>query len=99
MIRLLRVYVGEWAGSRSLGRPRKRCTDTVKDCLKKRSLDIRQARIMWRGFVGGGGECMGRCQGSEPLTLTRCHSCELPQLFDALEGWKSVCGQAHNLRA
>ena len=29
------VYVGECAGSRSLGRPRKRWTDTVKDCLRK----------------------------------------------------------------
>ena len=38
-----RVYVGECAGSRSVGKPRKRSTDTVKDCLKKRSLDIRQA--------------------------------------------------------
>ena len=54
-----RVYVGECAGSRSMGRPRKRCTDTVKDCLKKRGLDVRQARRMlhdrsvWRGFVRG----------------------------------------------
>ena len=31
-----RVYVGEYAGSRSVGRPRKNCTDTVKDRLKKR---------------------------------------------------------------
>ena len=30
------VYVGECAGSRSLGRPRKRGIDTVKECLKKR---------------------------------------------------------------
>ena len=29
------LYVGECAGSRSVGRPRKRLTDTVKDCLKK----------------------------------------------------------------
>ena len=29
------AYVGECAGSRSLGRPRKRWTDTVKECLKK----------------------------------------------------------------
>ena len=54
-----RVYVGECAGSRSGGRPRKRWTDTVKDCLKKRGLDVRQARIkvhdrrVWRGFVRG----------------------------------------------
>ena len=41
-----RVYVEECAGSRSAGRPRKRCTDKVKKCLRKRSLDIRQARRM-----------------------------------------------------
>ena len=42
-----RVYVGEWAGSRSVGRPKKRWIDTVKDCLKKRGLGV------WRGFVRG----------------------------------------------
>ena len=31
-----RVYVGEFSGSRSAGRPRKRWFDTVKECLKKR---------------------------------------------------------------
>ena len=41
-----RVYVGECAGSRSVGRPRKRWADTVKDCLRKRCLDVRQARRM-----------------------------------------------------
>ena len=29
-----KVFVGECAGSRSVGRLRKRWTDTVKDCLK-----------------------------------------------------------------
>ena len=38
-----RVYVGECAGSRSVGRPRKRWIDTVKECLRKRGLDVRQA--------------------------------------------------------
>ena len=53
------VYVGEWAGSRSVGRPRKRWTDTVKECLKKIGLDVRQAKRMgqgrseWRRFVRG----------------------------------------------
>ena len=37
-----RVYVGEWASSRSVGRPGKRGIDTVKDCLKKRDLNVRQ---------------------------------------------------------
>ena len=36
-----RVYLGECAGSRSVGRPRKRWIGTVKDCLKMRGLDIR----------------------------------------------------------
>ena len=54
-----RVYVWKCAGSCSAGRPRKRWIDIVKDCLKKRDLDIRQARKMvhvrsvWRGFVKG----------------------------------------------
>ena len=39
-----RVYVGECAGSLSVGRPWKRGIDTMKDCLKKRGLDVRQAR-------------------------------------------------------
>ena len=34
-----RVYVGESAGS-----VRKRWIDTVKECLRKRGLDVRQAR-------------------------------------------------------
>ena len=45
------VYVGDCAGSRSLGKPRKRWIDNVKDCWKKRGLDVRQARRM----VYGGG--------------------------------------------
>ena len=43
-----RVYVGECGGSHSVGRPRKRWIDTVKDCLRKRGLDVRQARRMVR---------------------------------------------------
>ena len=35
----------ECASSHSVGRQRKRCTDTVKECLKKRGLDVRQAQI------------------------------------------------------
>ena len=54
-----RVYVGECASSCSVGRPRKRWIDTVKDCFKKRGLDVRQSRRMmhdrsvWWGFVMG----------------------------------------------
>ena len=93
-----RVYVGEWAGSHSVGRPRKRWIDAVKECLKKRGSDVRQAirmvqdRSEWWGFV------MGCTPGDEPLTLMRYHSCGLPQLYEAFEGWKSVCGLAYNLR-
>ena len=52
-----RVCVGESASSRSVGRPRKRRIDTVKEWLKKRALDVMQARRMvqdrseWPGFV------------------------------------------------
>ena len=31
-----RVYIGECVGSRSVGKPQKRCIDTMKECLKKR---------------------------------------------------------------
>ena len=54
-----RVYVGECAGSRLVGRPWKRWIDTVKECLWKRGLDVKQARRMvqdrcrWREFVRG----------------------------------------------
>ena len=40
------VYVGVCAGSHSVCRPRKRWIDTVKVCLRKRGLDVRQARRM-----------------------------------------------------
>ena len=54
-----RIYVGECASSRSLGTPRNRWIDTVKECLRKRGLDVRQARRMvqdrceWRRFMRG----------------------------------------------
>ena len=54
-----KVYVGKWDSSRSVGRLRKRWIDTVKECLRKRGLDVRQARRIiedrseWRGFVRG----------------------------------------------
>ena len=41
-----RVYVGECDGSRSVGRLKKRWIDTTNDNLRKRVLDIRQARRM-----------------------------------------------------
>ena len=41
-----RVYVGECVGSRSVGRSRKRWSNGVKDCLRKKGLDVRQASRM-----------------------------------------------------
>ena len=46
------VYGGECAGTRSGGRLWKRLTDTVKECLRKRRLDMREARRMVRGRSG-----------------------------------------------
>ena len=40
------VYVGVCAGSQSLGKSLKRWIDTVKECLRKRGLEVRQARRM-----------------------------------------------------
>ena len=53
------IYVGVYAGTHSMGRPWKRWIDSVKECLRKRGLDVKQARRMvqdgceWRGFVRG----------------------------------------------
>ena len=53
------VYAGECADSCSVGMPRKRWIDTVKECLRKRGLDVREAarvvqdRSEWRRFVRG----------------------------------------------
>ena len=46
MIGLPRVYVGECAGIRSVGRSGERWIDAVKDRLRKRGLDVRQAMDM-----------------------------------------------------
>ena len=60
------VYVGEGAGSRSVGRSRKRWINTVGERLKKRGLDIRQARRMvqdrseWGWLVRGKAWCVAR---------------------------------------
>ena len=67
-----RVYVEEFAGSRSACRPWKRWIDTVKEGLKKRGLDVRQARRIvtdrtkWRGFVRG--NALGIDRGMNPCT-------------------------------
>ena len=37
------------------------------------------------------GECVEeRSPVDEPLTLTICHSCGLPEIYETLEGWKSA---------
>ena len=53
----------------------------------------RQARRMvydrsdWWGFVGG---IIGAWMNPD--------FAEMPQLYEALEGWKSICGQAYSLK-
>ena len=65
-----RVYVEKCAGSRSVGKPRKRRIDIMKECLRKRGLDVRQAkrvvqdRSEWRGFVMG--NACGVARGMNP---------------------------------
>ena len=65
-----RVYVCVCASSRSVGRPRKRWIDIVKECLKKRGLNVQQARRMvhdrsvWQRFVRG--NAWGIAQGMSP---------------------------------
>ena len=61
----------------------------------------RKQREWSRIGVNGGvceGECMGRSRGDEPLTFTRYYSCGLSQVYEALEGWNSVCAQSYNLK-
>ena len=52
-----RVYVRMCVGNRSVGRPRKRWIDTVKECLKKRGLENGARRMVydsvWRVCEGG----------------------------------------------
>ena len=67
----------------------------MKDYLKKKKRFDEQGEWCMIGLNGGvcEGECVGRSPSDKPLTLTRCHSCGCPQLYEAFEGWKSVCGQ------
>ena len=50
---------------------------------------------MFEVFEGEGLVCG---PGDESLTLMRCSSCWLSRLYEALEGWKSVCAQVDILR-
>ena len=80
-----RICAGECAGSPSVGRPQKRWIDNMKECFRKRGLDLRQLRKWCRIEGVCEGECMGCSLGYEPLTLMRCYSCGLPQLYESLE--------------
>ena len=65
-----RVYVEECAGTRFVGRPWKSWIDTVKECIKKRGLDIKQTRRIfqdrseWGRFVRG--NAWGVARGMKP---------------------------------
>ena len=80
------LYVGEWAVIHSVGRPRKRWIDTVKECLRKRSLDIRQERKMVEVCEAG---CLGPSSEEEPLTL-RCYGVGCHSYMKPLVGSLSV---------
>ena len=91
-----RVYVGKCAGSYSVGRPQERWINTVKECLKKRGWDVKEPRrivcdrSVWQGFVRG--NAWGIAWWMMMVDLD-----ETSQLYEVLEGWRAICGQAHNL--
>ena len=101
-----RVCVGECAGSRSVGRLRKRWIYTMKDWLRKRGLDFMrisdfgfrrmvQDRIEWRGFMRRNAWDVAR--GMNPrhwwdATVVGCHSYMKP-----LDGGP-VRGRVYNLK-
>ena len=58
-----RVYVGDCAGSCSVGRLQKRWIDTVKECLRKRGMGVTQGRRMV-GICEG--NAWGVAQGMNP---------------------------------
>ena len=65
-----RIAKRERGGSCSVGRLWKRWIETMKDCLKKKDLDVRLARrlvhnrSLWWGFVRG--NALGVAQGMNP---------------------------------
>ena len=49
-----RMHMGVCEGSRSVGRPRKRWSDSVNECLNERGMNVGQSRRMvyeWWEFV------------------------------------------------
>ena len=67
---MARESMQESAGSRSVGKPRKRWIDIAKEFLRKRGLDVRQAKKMvqdrseWWWFVMG--NACGVVRGMNP---------------------------------
>ena len=59
-------YVGKYSGSQLMGRARRKWIDTLKNCLKKKGLDVRQAKRMvhdknvWGRFARGNALGVGR---------------------------------------
>ena len=90
-----RVYVGDCAGSRSVGMPRKRWIDTMMDFKKKVWMSGKQGDWCRIGVNWGG--CMGHHPRDESQILMRCHSCGLTQLYEAC-GWEYICDHAYNLK-
>src|SRR5678815_4983448 len=56
-----RMYSGECVGNRPAGRPKRKWTESVNECLKEINVSLAEARIKvhdrreWRGFVRGYG--------------------------------------------
>ena len=75
--------------------------DTVNDGLKKRKFWMLDIQGDWcmiglngRGLSGG---MLGHSPGDELLTLMRCLSCWLLQLYEDPLGWRVICDQTYNL--
>ena len=82
-----RVYIGVCVGSGSVGRLQKRWIDTMKECLRKMGLDVRQT---WRMVGVCERECIGHSLGYETLTLTTCQSYMKPSSVEVLSVAKST---------
>ena len=79
---------GECVSSHLVGQPQMRWIDSVNYCLKKRGLNVGQARRMVRVCTW---KCLRHSRGYELLTSTRCYSCGLSQIYETLrDGGLSV---------
>ena len=73
-----RVYMGKSAGSRLVSGSQKSWIDSGNECLKKRGMDVGQARGMVhyrseRRRFGRENAWVTHSPGNEPLTLKTCH--------------------------